>query len=277
MSNSESGPRQPTTDEIPVDELIRITREFTKRITNQDRQRLALDLRESGHQRNIQITAPITLQQFFAGEIDLDTELARRFLNAPLLAHARFDPKPGTKPTPAQSTALLSTQDDSSIITFDAHSAAAAVTVEITFTLFSALGMRFGLSPLSVSDRRRWLDLMRRDNGIAFLWTRERWEKPYLIFVVREHFARMYAFSPSGIEAAARLTPDVITQLVDWLEKLWFPELSDTHSSPTLLQRPTQMHRPAPMPTPQPEPEPESEPEPGESQEGDLSPSDLSW
>jgi hypothetical protein len=270
---SDTGPRQPITDDIPVDELIRITREFTKRITNQDRQRLTLDLRESGHQRNIQITAPITLQQFFAGEIDLDTELARRFLNAPLLAHARFDPKPGVKPIPAQATALLSTQDDSSIITIDAHSASAAVTLEITFTLFSALGMRFMLSPLSSSDRHRWIDLMRRDNGIAFLWTRERWEKPYVIFVIREHFARMYAFSPTGIEAAARLTPDVVAQTVDWLEQLWFPQ-AESQAAATLPQRPTQIQRPAPPPPlPEPEPEPESE----DPQDGDLSPSDLSW
>ena len=41
-------PRKPTMppgdsgDDIPVEELIRLTREFTRRITNQDRQRLAL-------------------------------------------------------------------------------------------------------------------------------------------------------------------------------------------------------------------------------------------
>ena len=47
-------------DEIPVEELIRMTREFTRRINNQDRHRLGVDLRESGHSRSLQITAPIT-------------------------------------------------------------------------------------------------------------------------------------------------------------------------------------------------------------------------
>ena len=90
--------------------------------------------------------------------------------------------------------------------------------------MFSALALRFRLSPLVASDRTRWLDLMGRDSGIAFLWTRERWEQPYLIFVVREHFARLYAFSPHGIEAAARMTPDMITKLMDWIGAFWFPD-----------------------------------------------------
>lgn len=83
--------------------------------------------------------------------------------------------------------------------------------------------MRFRLTPLSVNERQRWLDLMRRPNGITFLWTHKRWEAPHLIFVVREHFGRVYAFSPEGIEAAARLTPDSILNMIDWLEDIWFP------------------------------------------------------
>jgi len=42
--------------------------------------------------------------------------------------------------------------------------------------------------------------------------------------VTREGFGRLYAFSPHGIEAAARLTPNMVAGLVDWLEALWFPE-----------------------------------------------------
>jgi hypothetical protein len=206
-----------------VDDLIRLTRDFTRRITNQDRQRLGLDLRESGHSRSIQITAPVTLQQFFSGEIDLDTDLTQRFQNAPLMSHIRFSPRPG-EPARRQATAILATNDESSTLTFDAQQAAGSdATLEATFTLYGALTLRFRLAPLVAPDRSRWLDLMRRKSGIAFLWTRERWEKPYTIFVVRESFARLYAFSPHGFEAAARMTPDTITALLDWLEDLWFP------------------------------------------------------
>jgi acyl-CoA synthetase (AMP-forming)/AMP-acid ligase II len=215
-------------DEIPVDELIRMTREFTRRINNQDRHRLGVDLRESGHSRSLTISAPITLQQFFSGEIDLDTDLARRFLNAPLLSHSRFI-RSGRQPGQRQETAIFSTNDDSFFLTVDSYQEgdspdSQAVMLEFTFTMVSALALRFRLTPLTNSDRSRWLDLMDRASGIAFLWTRDRWEKPYLIFVVREHFARLYAFSPTGIEAAARMTPDMISGMLDWLEGMWFPD-----------------------------------------------------
>ncbi|MBN1565553.1 MAG: hypothetical protein JXA10_17040, partial [Anaerolineae bacterium] len=166
-------------DEIPVDELIRMTREFTRRINNQDRRRLGVDLRESGHSRSLTISAPVTLQQFFSGEIDLDTDLARRFLNAPLLSHMRLI-RSGRQ-GPRQETAIFSTNDDSFFLTVDSHqegetSDAPNVTLEFTFTIFSALALRFRLTPLTYADRSRWLDLMNRTSGIAFLWTRERWE-----------------------------------------------------------------------------------------------------
>ncbi|GEM_PF-2191050 len=208
-------------DEIPVEELIRLTREFTRRITNQDRQRLGLELRESGHQRSIQTSAPITLQQFFSGEIDLDTDLARRFSNTPLLSRVKFFPPPD-RPLGRRATAIFASNDDALMLSVDAHTDEAA-TLDFTFTLFSVIALRFRLSPLVEGDRSRWLDLMRRANGITFLWTRERWEQPHLIFVVREHFGRVYAFSPAGYEAAARMTPQMITELLDWLEDLWFP------------------------------------------------------
>lgn len=255
-------------EEIPVEELIRITREFTRRITNQDRQRLALDLRESGHQRSIQISAPVALQLFFSGEIDLDPELARRFVNAPLLSHVRFIPERG-EPIRRQATALFSSQDDSAIMTVDAPvNHGSDVCLEFTFTLFSTLALRFSLQPLVTADRRRWLDLMRRESGIAFLWTRDRWEKAYLIFVVREHFARLYAFSPFGFESAVRLTPDMITGLLDWLEGLWFPQEA-APPEPSVSQRPTMVTRPEPsQPTTEPVP-------PSQEEEGDLP--DLEW
>jgi hypothetical protein len=226
MSEEQRPPQTPL-DEIPVEELIRLTRAFTQRITNQDRQRLAVDLKESGHQRILQISAPITLQQFFSGEIDLDAELARRYANAPLLSYVKFIPKRG-KPLSRQATALFSSQDDSAIVTIDAPlDDDPDATLTFTFTLRGALGLRFRLEALDRADRRRWLDLMRRDNGIAFLWTQDRWEDAYLIFVIREMFARFYAFSPNGYEAAARLTPEMVDELTGWLEDLWFPGARD--------------------------------------------------
>lgn len=215
--------RRPTDDleEIPVEELIRIAREVTRRIDNQDRQRLGQELRESGHQRTLRISAPVTLQQFFAGEIDLDTDLSRRFANAPLLSTIKFFPKSGEM-VRHQASALVSSNDDQAMLSIDAHLDDDS-TLDFTFTLFSALALRFRISPLTQGSRRRWLELMRRKDGITFLWTRDRWEKPHVIFVVREHFVRIYAFSPHGVESAARLTPDMAAALLDWLEDLWFP------------------------------------------------------
>jgi hypothetical protein len=298
-------PERSEFDEIPVNELIRLTREFTRRITNQDRQRLGLDLRESGHSRSLQITAPVTLQQFFSGEIDLDSDLARRFLSAPLLAYFRLVAESGES-SPRQATAIISSNDDAAILTVDAYTIRVQeAALEFTFTLHSALALRFRLPSLGATDRRRWLDLMRRANGIAFLWTRERWEQPYLIFVVREYFARLYAFSPHGFEAAARLTPDMVTALVDWLEDLWFPDRYPQHDDaeiaaptpPVIDERSAWSERssraekarraavpdapeeqweeePAPPEVYDTQPEPLDHPEVGES---DLSADDLDW
>ncbi len=223
MSEQNNRPARPSSDldEIPVEELIRLTREFTRRITNQDRQRLGLELRESGHQHSIQTSAPITVQQFFSGEIDLDTDLVQRFSNTPLLSRVKFYPPPD-RPLGRRATAIFASNDDALTLNVDAYTDETAA-LDFTFTLFSVVALRFQLSPLMEADRSRWLDLMRRANGITFLWTRERWEEPHLIFVVREHFGRVYAFSPVGYEAAARMTPQMIAELLDWLEDLWFP------------------------------------------------------
>lgn len=214
-------------DELPAAELIRITRAFTRRITNQDRQRLAFELRESGHYRAIHTSAPPELQQFFVGEIDLDEELSRRYVNAALLSHARFTPSPGDPPR-RQSSAIFSSQDDSVSMTIDAFPGADdSARLEFTFTLFSTLALRFPLYPVLATEVSQWLKLMRRDSGINFLWTFNRWEQPYFIFVVREHFARFCAFSPHGYEASVRLTPDMVALLCNWLEATWLPALDE--------------------------------------------------
>jgi len=210
-------------DEMPVEDLIRLTREFTRRVTNEDRQRETLALRESGHHRSVQTGAPVALQQFFAGEIDLDAELARRFANPPLMVHVRFEPEPG-EPLRRQASAIFTTNDSATTLTLDVPlDDGEGAALEFTFTLAGTLGLRFHLAPLPAADRRRWLGLMQRASGITFLWTRQRWEAPYLVFVVRETYGRVYAFSPAGLEAAARLTPGALADLTRWLSALWFP------------------------------------------------------
>ncbi len=93
---------------------------------------------------------------------------------------------------------------------------------ELTFTLNHMLAMRFQLENLSPYDKRRWLDLMRRDIGVAFLWTSQRWEADYAIFVLRPHYVRLYAFSPHRFEASVRITHPVARQLINWLDMRWF-------------------------------------------------------
>lgn len=205
-------------DEIPVEELVRLTRELTQRITNADRQRLAEELQSSGHQRTIQTKGPLTLQQFFTGEIDLDSELAHRFANAPLLSSMSVNPRKVTSLT-RRVSAILTSQDGGAMITFDVELQTGRL--EVTFTLGSMLSFRFDLGFIEKSDRQRWIDLMRRNSGIAFLWTKERWENDYMIWVVREYFARLYAFSPKRFEAAVRMTPDMIEKVINWFEAYW--------------------------------------------------------
>lgn len=229
-----------TLDELSAEELIRLTRNFIRRVTNEDRQRIALQIRASGHHRVLR-NAPATLQRFIAGETDLDEELAQRYVHTPLLSHVRFLPTPG-EPVRRQTTAFFSSQDDSALMTVSAPVGGKnGAVVEFTFTLMSMVGLAFRVDPLTADERLRWLELVRRENGITVLWTRDRWEKPYLIFVVREGFARVYAFAPAGFEAAARLTPDMLSALTGWLETVWFSRQEAVEApseQPTLLKRP---------------------------------------
>ncbi len=215
-------------DGIPVEELVRITREFTNRINNEDRQRLAADLTESGHQRSIQSSAPYLLQGFFTGKLDLDVELVRRYPSPPLLSNMTFAPKPGLHRK--HGFAQFASQDTSSVMTIEIHSTSGAA-LEVSYLLYSMIGVHFTLGEISEASRKRFLELIQRPNGIAFLWTRERWEHDYIIFVVRDRFARMYAFGPGRVEAACRLTPDGIVQLHTWLTGFW--ELGDIPEPPS--------------------------------------------
>ncbi len=158
---------------------------------------------------------PLLLELFLEGEADLDAELARRFPSPPLLSAARFQALTGRA-----GTALLTTQDGAFGLLVEADRATRAV--NLLFSAGSMLGLRFTFDALSETDRARWLDQMRRaDSGIAFLWGQARWDSDYAITSTHRYFVTLYTFSPRGIEAAARLTPDVMRQLVSWLAGYW--------------------------------------------------------
>lgn len=193
-----------------------------RRISAEDRQRLLRDLSGTGSlRRSIRVDkAPVTIKQFLRGEIDLDTELARRFANAPLLTSIARSPQ-DTRPA-SRSTAMLMSQDSGAMLSWDIFSDTNVT--EATFTLNHMIALRFHMGDLSSYDKRRWLDLMRREAGVAFLWTSRRWEDDYLIFVLRPHYVRMYAFSPQRFEASVRLTHPVARQLINWLDIRWFKQ-----------------------------------------------------
>lgn len=285
MANQPTDPHRPSidVDEIPVEELIRLTRALTRRITNQDRQRLARALRETGHHHSLHTTAPIELQRFFTGESDLDSELAQRFPNAPLLSHMRLSPPPGM-PLHRQASAILSSQDDSTALVVDLplNRDAGDMAVDLSFSLMSMITMRFSIGPLTLADCQHWLDLIRRDSGITFLWTHYRWEHPYLIAVVREYVARLYAFSPAGVEAAVRLAPDTLEELVTWLEQLWCGSAHESTFSDEWQHRPTLPQRPpglseSPGADVMPNDTPPDDSDTDAPDDDDLSPDDLAW
>jgi hypothetical protein len=86
------------------------------------------------------------------------------------------------------------------------------------------LSFRFHLDVVPLEERQDWVELLHRTSGITFLWTNRRWEQDFLIFVVREHFARVYAFSAQRFEASARITLDTLDKLLNWFEKHWLVE-----------------------------------------------------
>ena len=230
-------PRKPKTgplpshealDRIPVEELIQAAREMEARLREEARLRLQQDLADlEKTQGGLRLeNAPLSIQQFLNREIDLDSELSRRFNNAPLLSTMSCQPKDPRQST-TRATATLSTQDGAASVTFEVVAGrASAPTTDVIFDLMSMIGLRFSLTGVTDSDKRRWLDLMRREDrqgNTFFLWSAQRWENDYVIFVAREFHVRLYAFSPRRYEAAARLTRPVALELVDWLEARWFP------------------------------------------------------
>ena len=174
---------------------------------------------------------PWTLQQFFNGEIDLDAELTARSKNMPVMSTFK---RRSLGKRSGRSVVTIATQDGAAQVIFDAdpHSKI----VQMSFTYGSMLTLHFRLDGLSDMDRERWLELMNREaGGLAFLWGPARWEKDYMICIVRKYFTNVYAFSPNSFDASIRMTPDVTRKLLDWLGEMWQPEAHDDDTPPAPL------------------------------------------
>lgn len=169
--------------------------------------------------------APLLLQQFLNGEVDLDRELSARYGQMPLLSLMHIHEAQGRR-----AASILGAQDGSAglVVEVDLETR----TAQFTFTWGAMLGLRFAPTRMSDADRAHWLEQMRRASGDAvFLWGARRWESDYLIWSARRHFTNCYAFSPAGGEAAVRLTHEVTRRLLDWLEACWPPPQSSSGSS----------------------------------------------
>lgn len=216
-------------DGIPVEELVKMTREFTARITNEDRQRVAAEIAESN--RTITTAVPYILGQFFKGKSDLDVDLSRRFPSAPVVQPTTFLPEPGKRMRYGMAQYL--SQDGAAGLTVEMLNIAGDL--EFSFLLQGMIAVRFSIAGLAEPQRIKFSSLLRRKDGIVFLWSRERWEKDYLIFVVRERFTRVYAFAPGRFEASCRLTPDGLEQFNTWLAALWIDGVENSDSKPDAL------------------------------------------
>ncbi|MFP4321197.1 MAG: hypothetical protein ACLFTK_01955 [Anaerolineales bacterium] len=203
---------------MSTQELLSLSNQMKERIRNADWQRVVADLQNSGHIHTFHDSAPPLLQRFLKLEIDLDAELERQSLNAPLMSSIALDPK---RPRgERRQVATLTSQDGGAQMQFEVYPT--YNTTLVAFTIKNMLTMRFNLAEVNLDERAIFLELMRREEGMTILWTPERWEQDYLIFTRRQLFTRVYAFSPH-FEAKARLTSESTGALVDWLERSWFP------------------------------------------------------
>ncbi|MBZ0299624.1 MAG: hypothetical protein K8J31_07795 [Anaerolineae bacterium] len=159
--------------------------------------------------------APWILQRHFDGDIDLDGELNSRFHAMAVLSALkarRLDASFGT--------AMLTTQDGAAALRVDVLRGGDQM--DFVFTARSMLALKFSLVDIGTGQRARWLELIRSPNSSpAFLWGPTRWNSDYLIAVAHQYYTNLYAFSSNNFEAAARVTPDVMGELLDWLESLW--------------------------------------------------------
>lgn len=167
--------------------------------------------------RPIEETIPWEIDQYLQGQIKLDEEMTLRFPNVPLMS---IFSERETLRAQKQVTVLLSTQDGSAQVVFDIN--IETHMMQISFGFGSMLSLRFRFDELSDADRQRWLqDLAREGDRPGFLWGSARWERDYMISIVKRYFTTLYAFSIFNFEAAVRMTPDVAQRLHAWLEKHW--------------------------------------------------------
>lgn len=212
---------------LTTSELVEMSSQVREQIQNEDWQRLVNDLRTSGHIHLFRESAPPLLQRFLKLEIDLAEELRQIAPAAPLLSSIVLAP-PRPRGDERRLVATLSSQDTGAVMQveiFPEHDRTV-----FGFTIKNMLTFRFNLPHLDQNERQAYLEDMRREHGFTVLWTRERWEHDYLIFVKQEFFTRVFAYAAS-FEATARLTNEVTGQLLDWLERCWFPRHRDRRRS----------------------------------------------
>ena len=200
-------------------ELAEASKQLTGRLNNQDWQKIVHDLRMSGHIHTFHKSAPPFLQHYLRLETDLDDELASLAMASPLMSSLSLNP-PRPRGNETRMVGKLSSQDTGSTMEIGVYPE--SDTMMASFTVKNMLTLRFRFQQLDLDERRGFLESMRRDSGVAILWTRERWEQDYMIFIKQEVFTRAYAFS-SNFEALARLTNEATGDLLDWLERCWFP------------------------------------------------------
>jgi hypothetical protein len=210
-------------------ELAEVSREITGRLNNQDWQKIVHDLRASGHIHTFHKSAPPFLQHYLRLEADLDDELASYAMASPLMSSLSLKPQ-RPRGDESRMIARLSSQDTGS--TMEVAFYPEVDTLTAAFTVKSMLTLRFKFAHLDLDERRAFLEMMHRDNGIAILWTPERWEQDYMIFVKQEVFTRAYAFS-GQFDASARLTNEATGDMLDWLERCWFPRSKGRRSKRT--------------------------------------------
>ena len=204
-------------------ELVKISHQITGRLHNEDWQKVVHDLRTSGHIHTFRESAPPMLQRFLRLEIDLDEELSKQGAAAPLMSAVSLKPR-RPRGDEQRLVAEMSGQDAGATVHVEVYPEN-----DLTLFLFGLehmLTLRFRLPKLDLDERRQYLDLMHRDDGIVILWTRERWERDYLVFIKQEFFTRVYAYS-GMYEATTRMTNEVVGGLMDWLERCWFPRTRD--------------------------------------------------
>ncbi len=170
--------------------------------------------------RQLPPAAPWMLHEFLNGNMDdeaLDQELGRRFPAMPVMSNAHFR---AGDPQKRYGIATLATQDNAAALIVDVDRKTR--TTQFSFTLRSMLSLRYNFVALTAMDRSRWLENLRiKDTHLAFLWTQQRWQGDYMLCVTQKYHTTIYAFSALHFESATRLTADVSTKLVDWLDDYW--------------------------------------------------------